>query len=143
MCFSNSLNVHRIFGIYCIDNFKHIIHHSFNLFTEITTSSTKTIQPSLSADDDVASEIAASTEQNKIYHHLKTSADDRNTGFSEAGYLRTKKFSFYVVLAAGGMVICLGIPLTVFLFIKQRQLSQLLKRQVKEMKEQQSFSEFI
>ena len=137
------INVHIIFGIYCIDNCKHIIHHNFILFTEITTSSTKTIQPSLSADDDVTPEIAASTEQNKIYHHLITSADDRNTGFSEAGYLKTQKFSIYVVLAAGGMVICLGITLAVFLFIKQRQLSQLLKRQVKEMKEQQSFSKFI
>ena len=143
MCFSNSLNVHIIFGLYCIENCKHIIHHNFILSTEIITSSTKTIQTSLSADDDVTSEIPATTEQNKIYHHLKTSADDRSTGFSEAGYLRTQKFSFYVVLAAGGMVICLGIPLTVFLFIKQRQLSQLLKRQVKEMKDQQAFSKFI
>ena len=90
MCFSNSLNVHIIFGIYCIGNCKHTIHHSFNLFTEITTSSTETLQPSLSADDDVTSEIPASTEQNKVYHHLKTSADDRNTGFSEAGYLSTE-----------------------------------------------------
>ena len=100
-------------------------------------------QTTLSADDDVTSDIPASTEQNKIYQHRKASPDHRNTGFSVAGYLKTQKLSFYVVLAAGGIVICLGILLVVFLFTKQRHVGQLLERQVKEMKEQQSFSKFI
>ena len=100
-------------------------------------------QTTLSADDDVTSDIPASTEQNKNYQHRKASPDHRNTGFSEAVYLKTQKLSFYVVLAAGGIVICLGILLVVFLFTKQRHVGQLLERQVKEMKEQQSFSKFI
>ena len=107
----------------------------------MTTSSTKMSQTTLPADNDVRADIPAFTEQSKVY--LKTSPDGRNTGLSDAGYLKTQKLSFYVVLAAGGMVICLGIPLIVFLFIKQRQLSQLLKRQRKESEEQQAFSKFI
>ena len=109
----------------------------------MTTSSTKMSQTTLPADNDVTADIPAFTEQSKVYHHLKTSPDGRNTGFGDAGYLKTQKISLYVVLAAGGIVICLGIPLIVFLFIKQRQLSQLLKRQRKESEEQQSFSKFI
>ena len=51
-------------------------------------------QTTLSADDAVTSDIPAPTEHNKIYQHRKTSPDHRNTGFSEAGYLKNTEVKF-------------------------------------------------